>query len=1362
VNTEARAEALRRLRTARSAGLRAAAIPRRPDSGPTPVTPAQRGIWLHEQSAAGLGMYHVVVSFRVTGELNAGILRRAVWDLLGRQDALRTTFHSRGGQVRAEVAEPGSAAVDWRLRDLRLLSAGRREAAADRVNRAFATEPFDLAAGPPVRWCLVRLADAESLFSVAAHHLAMDGWSLGVLIDEVWAGYAWQISPTAEPPQPPAVQFADYAMWLSSRPQDPVRAESGIRRANLLRDVPPLELAVGCPRPPVVSHSGSALVRALPQDVCARMRASAAGCGVTPFAFLLACYQMTLAKHSGQVDFAVGIPVAGRDHDEVSRVIGHFVNTVAIRSDLPAASTFEELVLAVHLSALAAYDDERVPFEDVAALLEQRRDPRFSPVFQAMFVQQALAVPDLSVLGLSLTWHPVSTEATLYDLVLHVVESVREPALLLTYSTALIDAERAGEVLDDFVELVSIASAEPSRAVHDLLLDLPIRLLKVRLASSLEPSAAAGALREAADLGGLPLSVAVAVPPAGVLLSDPADWLVTRDDAVYVLLLRQADTENDDARTAGFVDRLDAGCRASGAVCLLVLCDPMDEGTPGLAALARRAAGLDTVIVLDAAAGPGSGDPPGLGWLAGRALLDWAAGPAPAAVPFRLAAWLAGVNPRGIPDQRSAGPETRSLSDEPAGPSETRLAELWAQALGLPSVGRYDDFFLLGGGSLTATALLSGVRDEFGVDLPLRELFARPTVASFAAEYLAGSARSEGVPGPVPVSRGGGDLMPVSFAQQRLWLLDRIDPGNPAYNIPLELRLRGCLDAAAMESALADIERRHEVLRTVFADENGQPRQAIRSDRPRPLEIVDLRTLPAGERRTVADRVSGEAAAQRFDLVDGPLWRYRLIRLADEDHRLLITMHHAVSDGWSVAVLCRELSAYYAARVAGVPADLPDLPIQYADYSAWQRGAAARLGAQAQYWHRQLADAPVIEIHPGRPLPPALPPARTSRGASERLTVPDDVTAAVRKVSAAHGATPFMVLIAAFYVLLHRDTRQHDLVVGVPVAARTRSETQPLIGCFLNVLPLRVAVDPGEPFTVLLRRVRGTALAAFANQEYSLGQMIEELELDQGHNGSSFTQVLFNHLNTPPPVFTAPGLEADLVRSPRDTTKFDIELTVDETGAQTVLVLEYSADLYGAAKARLLLRHYLGLLAEAARAPGSLVGKLPFESGAQAQSDPRKADGDRHRSRSPRRKPGAEPATARGRTARPASLQLRPLQPRRRERHRDAGLRRDRSCGPGVRRHGTAGRRAGRPGGTAAGLRPGLRRLIPRLPVRRRDGGTVVPARADAADGSDQLRMRRRWAGMPDSRRRRRARCQEMAGYRPAGGNPDGARHRRD
>jgi amino acid adenylation domain-containing protein/FkbM family methyltransferase len=524
------------------------------------------------------------------------------------------------------------------------------------------------------------------------------------------------------------------------------------------------------------------------------------------------------------------------------------------------------------------------------------------------------------------------------------------------------------------------------------------------------------------------------------------------------------------------------------------------------------------------------------------------------------------LSPNGKVDRKAlaaravALPRSEQAFVPPRTPQEEVLAGVFAAVLGLGRVSIHEDFFALGGHSLLATQVVSKVRDAFGVELPVRALFEAPTVAGLAERVRAagqGGPREEGPP-LVSVPRDG--PLPLSSAQLALWFLDQLLPGTASYSIPIALRLRGPLDGAALERSLAEVVRRHEALRTVFPMSDGEPEQQIMPPDWFRVTRSYLSELPEKERAAEVRRRIAEEAARPFDLDRGPLFRTTLLHLAAEDHLLLVTMHHIVSDGWSLDIFARELAALYEAFAAGKPSPLSPLPLQYADYAAWQRQwlQGKAFGEQADYWKGQLGGAPPkLEVPADHPRPAV----QTRRGARHFFELPAELVTAAEALSRQEGATLFMTMLTAFKALLYAYTSQEDLVVGSPFANRMRSETEGLIGAFVNTVVLRTRLSGPSTFRQLLRRVREVVLAASAHQELPFEKLVEVLRPPRDPSRNPLFQVNFRVLTVPLQV-PLPGLATDLRLGDCTHSKFDLALELWAFPERFGGFFEYSTDLF--------------------------------------------------------------------------------------------------------------------------------------------------------------------------------------------------------
>ncbi|HVR99612.1 MAG TPA: condensation domain-containing protein, partial [Thermoanaerobaculia bacterium] len=946
------------------------------------------------------------------GELDAQALTRSLDEVVRRHHVLRTTFEAPEGTPRQVVGAPPDRGVP--LVDLAGLPQDRRRSEAGALCRREARRAFDLSRGPLLRALLLRERPEEHHLFLNLHHVAADGESLDVLGREVSALYvafsAGVPSPLADLP----LQYADFAVWQRDC-LDAVRGQLAYWKERLSAPLPALELPADRPRPAVRSRRGGTLVRELPSGLAAWSRQR----NVTLFMTLLAGLKAFLCRVTGQEDLLVGVPVSNRRDRETEGLIGCFVNTLALRTDLRGDPGFGEVLERVRETALGAWSHQELPFETLVEELQPERDPDRDPLLQALCTFRSGTAEPLALPGLTATVSEIPTGTARLDLTLALVEHGGRLTASLEYSSDLFDAATAQHLLDRYVRLLEAATEDAERPVSQL------------------------PLLSEAELATLP-------------------------------------------RTPG-----------------------KEEQTPG-------------------------------------------------------------------PARQS-----------PRTPLEELLAVIWEEVLECDRVGVEESFFALGGHSLLATRVVSRLRQSLGIELPLRAVFEAPTIARLARRIEGLTGRQS--PGIEPVERR--EPPPASFSQQRLWFIDQIQPGNPAYNLAAAVQLDGGLDPEALARSLEAVVRRHESLRTTFAAPAGPVVQVIAQDAQIDLPQVDLSGLAEPEEQV--RRLSARHAQQPFDLARGPLLRALLLRLREERHVLVFSLHHIAGDAWSLAILSRDLGAFYAAFAEGRAAHLPALPIQYADFSHWQ--LRQELAEEAAYWKRRLAGAPP-EVR--LPCDGPRPDVPSHRGASLEVALSAELAAALRQLGRSQEATPFMVLLTAFLALLHGESGQDDLVVGTDVANRRHRETEDLIGFFVNSLVLRADLGGDPTFFAALARVREACLEAYAHQDLPFQRMVEVLQPRRDLGRNPLFQVMFILQNAPAPEVRLPGLTLTPLPLDPGATAFDLSVSLgdrEDGGLQGTF--RYSTDLFSAATIARMIDRFESLLRGAAAQPEARLSRLTAPAG---------------------------------------------------------------------------------------------------------------------------------------------------------------------
>ncbi|HEX7774110.1 MAG TPA: condensation domain-containing protein, partial [Pyrinomonadaceae bacterium] len=525
--------------------------------------------------------------------------------------------------------------------------------------------------------------------------------------------------------------------------------------------------------------------------------------------------------------------------------------------------------------------------------------------------------------------------------------------------------------------------------------------------------------------------------------------------------------------------------------------------------------------------------------------------------------------------QRSVAEEVQT---EALSPTAELLAGVWSEVLGAERVNAHDNFFDLGGHSLLATRVISRIREAFNLEIPLRRLFEYPTVFELAA-HIDEQLRVSHAAALPPIKRQSqGHTRPLSFAQQRIWYWEQLQPGTPTYNLSSAFRLEGDLDLAVFERSFNEIVRRHETLRTSFTAMDGAPVQVVAPKKAFRLSFTDLSSMPVAERETEARRLAVVEALRPFTLAKSPLLRVSVLRLTPQEHIAQVTMHHIVSDGWSLGLLIEEVTALYEAYRFGKPSPLPELPVQYADFAQWQTAllqpGSEVLTSQLDYWKEQLRDAPELELPLDRPRPAVYEP----RGVLMPLRYSAELLRGLKKLSRSEDVTLFMTLLSAFNILLHSQSGQEDIVVGTPIANRTRLEMEKLIGFFVNMLVLRTDLSGDPTFRELLQRAREVTLGAYSHQDVPFAKLVGELNVKRDANRNPLFQAVYILGNTPVQTLNLPGLTWSPFDFQVSVAPFDLSLFLTETPDGLRGSVMYNTALFEEQTIHHLFNHYENLL----------------------------------------------------------------------------------------------------------------------------------------------------------------------------------------
>jgi non-ribosomal peptide synthase protein (TIGR01720 family) len=1163
-----------------------------------PLSFTQEQLWFLDRLDPGNPAYGIPFGLRLTGPLDRTALEQALAAVVDQHPALRTTFTERDGELRQRAHE--QMAVPMAVTDL--TGAPDAEAAARKVADEHARQVFDLTTGPLLAVRLVVLADQEHLLLVTAHHIVFDATSAVVFSRDLVACYEGrQLGP--------AGSFARHAATERRRLTGPVLDEHlDYWRANLTNAPVTSTLPPDRARPPVQTHRGGRLPIVVPAELTAALADRARRAGVTLNAVVLAGFAALLHQVTGQSGVLLGMPVAGRPHTEQSDMVGSFANMLVLRIDTDS-HTVGELLRRTQRTITDAYAHQDAPYAQVVEAADPPRDPSHNPLFQVMLSLTDAPIEQSTARGVVFT--PVEVDSGLTDFDLFVTLSKMDGELrgVIGYNADLYLHETVECVAADFLAVLGVLAGEELAA--------PARG-RVAIASTFTAGPVRGPLEVLTGVLRLPVDVELAPYHHVVqhLLGGTGGRLAD------VVLLRWEDwlrhSDGEDTPDAVLADgwcgleaAITANRHGSTAPLLLVVCPPSPD-------LAHRVAGLDDRLALLADTTEG---------LHAVWFTDWAdrypvttvfdpqadrLGHVPytpdlfAALALLIARELHRITGRDVSevDNRLVATELAtpaalaervtparvavSLDTPPVAPrtpTEERMAVLWRQELGLDEVGVTHDFFQLGGHSLLATHLLSRVHAEFGADVSLHTLFTNPTVESLAGVVdESGQQRGQEIR---PVAREG-DLA-LSSTQQRLWTIAQLG-GDPArHNTTFAAVVDGELDVGALRRAVADVVRRHEILRTTFAEHDGRPVMVVHESMDCWVGEIDLTDESPRDRTTAVRQEIRSHTRHHFDLETGPLLRVLLLRTGEAEHHLLLGMHHIVCDNTSWGVLLGELSAGYAGA-----AELPALPVQFADFAAWQRDllADAELRPHIDYWRERLRAAPPLtELATDKPRPRT----RTNRAGRAGARIADGK--AVRELARDAGITPFTVLLAAYAVLLHERGARPDLVVGVPQAGRNRPELEALIGCFTDLLPVRVDLAGRPTFRQIADRVHRTVIDSYQHQDVPFATIVDAVRQPRDQSRHPVFQCAFNLADLPDDALTWPGLGLRVLDVPVTGIDFDLFLNMSWDGDELDTVLEYSADLFTQDGAGDLLQEYVARLGSLLARPDEPIPTREVEAG---------------------------------------------------------------------------------------------------------------------------------------------------------------------
>lgn len=1121
-----------------------------------PLAAVQEHFWSAADLDPSDGALTECVAYRLRGTLQDATLRQALTRLLARHEILRSTVVSdRDGPAMCIDDSVPVPSLTWL--DLADRSPADRLAATHEELSAFAEAGCDLASGPLVRFLVAVLDDEDCVFALAVHHIVADATAVRIMLSELSQDYLATQRGEPSPIADPEIQYGDFAEWERASLLPAIeQTEVPFWRGVLSDAPPPLDLRLDRPRPTVKGTRGRRAEFRLANVDAVALRSFARAQRTTPYAAGMAAFAALAGRSTGAEDFFLGVLAANRTMPELHDSVGQFSNTLPLRIAVDPGAGFAATTAACARSITDALDHCSLPLSRMLALGRADRDPARTPLFEHLFLPKLEVLAAERFCGSPATPLEVRRRRGRFDTIVELEVSSRGVSTWVEYDTALYDEAGIAALMADYDRVLAAWLDDPSRACASL---------------PLAPRPTARATVESA--GGLDALLAEA---AGA--SDGA--LIVNEPVTYKDL--EALGGESSQRMIRVLDA--AGGRLAVDLTDLPRCWPRVLGSD-----ARR---LEI-------AGEGDRSP----FTPGELELD--------GCPTGLTArW----SPSG--ELELVACDDLVLAEPTGSPADVGndaallgvVLDLWREELERPDLDLEDDFFAIGGYSITAARLVAEVSDRLGVTVGIRTLFENPTPAMFVAELrrqhphldellsLVASAPETEFEPAAPVALDAEDAsaqpatLPLLAGQRQLWLAEQANPGSLTHTIPLLLRIDGPVDTASLRAAVADVVERQAGLRGIFVEAGGEPQQRIVPFEGFEVPLIDLLGLPEPERAERATELERETAYGGFDITTGPLLRARLVRTDASRHVLHLLFHHLVTDEVSMTVFMRELSAFYAGRTEHRAPDLQALSVGFADLVLAEQ--ALLEGPQGErlreFWQRALAGAEPLTLPSDRPRP------GQPDFAGEFLRKRDEgeLVTAVAELARAHRTTMFAVFAAGVFALLQRLSGQSDLTVGMPTDNRSARGAERLIGCFLNVVPLRVDCSGDPAFGDLLDRVTDRVVRSYEHQGLPFAEIVEAVRPRREANTHPIYQVTCE-LQTAAwmPVELA-GCRVEYELLSHGTARYDMSFHSHVHPDALEVWLEINTDLWDRESGLLLIDRVLALLAQATADPGRRVSQL--------------------------------------------------------------------------------------------------------------------------------------------------------------------------
>ncbi|WP_083903375.1 condensation domain-containing protein [Nocardiopsis alkaliphila] len=1170
----------------------------------TPLAAVQEHFWSPKSGGETPLAQTECASLYVQGDLDRSALEHAVLRLLGRHEILRSVFvDSRSGPMTYVPAPPARAPLTWKD-----FTSEPSDPLSSRVRaqlRDFADAGVDLSTGPPLRFVVMDLADG-CVLALAVHHLVADATTVRFVLAELDQDYRNITEGGHSRVAEPELQYGDFVEWERNAFLPLVEKKDGEFWKQALTDAPAaLDLRPDRPRPPFKRDLGRRTRHTLRTRGSALLDFARVH-NTTPYVVSLAAFAALASRSTGAEDLVLGVLTSNRSTPQLERLVGQLSNTVPLRLRTDGDPDPKTLIARCSDVVTDAIEHGGLPLGHIIEQVAPERRPGRTPLIQHLFLPKVDAVGDLSFGGFPTRMIEVDRERGRFDTITEMEATPQEVRLWIEHDTAIHTPAGIEALVSDYDRLLAAWIADPGVRLSRLSLEgPPIRsVLRPNLAAALditsedtvlvntsfsESETVHGAIDTA---GALRWAPGQAINKATIAAVPAAEFgKYARDDGIPVLVV-DGPVSSEDLGLLGEDDRRQAirlFRSAQGALCAADITD-----LPHKWPLLLHVDGLPAHIEpTDGAASP---------FTPGTLIVD-----------SQRSSLQARWNPEGamevisgIPFLLPSGEESTPPGRHGDDPLLDLLCELWAELLEAPAVGPGDDFFVLGGHSMVATRTITELHDVLGVEVGIRTLFENPTPALLADRIRAEnpgvdgwmdfvSSTSESSPaeetGHTAYQETEGEPLPLLASQRQLWLAEQSNPGALTHTIPLLLRIDGPLDEQALRGAVRDVLRRQPGLRAEFGQHDGEPFQRIVPLDGYDVPLTDLSALPASEKTEQNRLLEEETAHGGFDISTAPLLRSRLVRLSNTSHTLHLLFHHLVTDEVSMSVFMRELSEFYRARVEGDTPELPDLRLGFTDLALdEQKMLAGREGQRLRrFWRRELVDTPpsiAVPTDQARPEKPAFVGEFLERRGS------GEVLATFDELARRHRTTRFTVFCATVLILLHKLTGQTDLVVGVPTENRSRSGSELLIGCFLNVVPIRVDCSADPNLAECIDRTSQALLRSYEHQALPFADIIETAAPERSPGVHPIYQVTCElQLDGWLPL-NLPGCRFSYEMLSHGTARYDMSFHALLREDSVSIMLELNTELWNRQTGLERIDQLLRLLEQVAVAPESRLSQV--------------------------------------------------------------------------------------------------------------------------------------------------------------------------